>query len=490
MKRLVILLLIPALYLPVYSQVDNTPEEYLDDGEFFFLAEDYSEALFNYLQLEGTDLMNDNINYKIGFCYLNITGEEYKGIPYLEKASQNTTLKYRQRSKKETQAPWHSQFYLGKAYRITNQLDKALEAYDTFRSLPDFEDNYNVDMVENEISSCEKAKIIQDIPIKIEESNLGDPVNNSSANYNPVISQDKNTIIFMTDLKFYNAILQSKKVNGQWTEPENITPQVGSYGDVVPTSLSSDGKTLFLVKGNNDDRDIYISRFEEGWWTRMEPLGENINSNQAETHASISPDGNTLLFTSNRRGGHGQLDIYSSYKTANGQWDPAVNLGPEINTPYNEESPFLSADGKILYFSSEGHYNMGGFDIFYSELKENGEWDHPTNIGYPVNTTGDNIFYYPVGNGNIGYIAKITREGLGNKDVYRINILSEEDEFIKKFSGAVDMYGKILKIDKNFNIKIIDKLTKKVISTIYYDKTNGKFTYVTESGNYEFKYED
>jgi len=490
MKRLVFLLLIAVFCFPGYSQTENTPEEYLDDGYFFFQTEDYSEALFNFLQLKGTNLMNDNIKYKIGLCYLNIAGEEYNGIPYLEEASQNTTLKYKSKSIKEKQAPWHSFFYLGKAYRINNQLDKALEAYTTFRNLPDFEDNYNLSLVDNEISSCGKAKIIQDIPVKIIETNLGEPINNSSANYNPVISQDENTIVFMTDLKFYNAIYQSKKINGQWTEPENITPQVGSDGDAVPTSLSYDGKELFLVKGSNNNRDIYISKFKDGWWTNMELLGENINSNHAETHASVSSDGNTLYFTSNKRGGLGGLDIYSSKKMKNGQWGPAENLGPKINTIYNEETPFLAADEQTLYFSSEGHYNMGGFDIFYSELKENGKWDNPTNIGYPVNTTSDNIFYNPVGAGYIGYVSKISRDGLGNKDLYRIKIISDEDKTYSEFHGPVDMNGKIIKIDKNFNIRIIDKFTNKVIATIYFNKIEGKFTYMTESGNYYFKYEE
>jgi len=222
----------------------------------------------------------------------------------------------------------------------------------------------------------------------------------------------------------------------------------------------------------------------------MELLGENINSNQAETHASVSSDGNTLYFTSNKKGGLGGLDIYSSKKMKNGQWGPGENLGPKINTIYNEETPFLAADEQTLYFSSEGHYNMGGFDIFYSKLKENGKWDNPTNIGYPVNTTSDNIFFNPVGAGYIGYISKISRDGLGNKDLYRIKIISDEDKTISMFSGPVDMNGKIIKIDKNFNIRIIDKFTNKIIATIYFNKVEGKFTYKIESGNYYFKYEE
>jgi hypothetical protein len=491
MKRSFFLFIFFILIGPVYTQEDENLDEALENGHFFFLAEDYTEAVFHLLKLKNTEYMNANINYKIGYCYLNIPGEEYQAISNLEEAIQNTTAKYKSRSISEEKAPLHAYFWLGRAYHINNELDKALETYNSFKELPEFEDNYNLDIINNQIKSCEKAKIIQDIPVKIREENLGEVINNASSNYHPVISWDESILAFMNEERFYNAVYVSRKREGKWEEPVNITPQIGSDGDCVPACFSPDGNQLYLVKGEKNNRDIYISRFVEGFWTSMEPLNEKINSNRAETHASISPNGKTLYFTSNRRGGQGELDIYKATMNPSGDWDLVTGLGPEINTPFDEESPFISQDDSILYFTSIGHYNMGGFDIFYSEKTTDNNWLSPINIGFPINTTGDDLLYSPVGNGTIGYMSKIEPDGFGDKDIYRIEILPQEGKAItEKFEGLIDMKGKTIQIDKNFSIKVIDKTTKKIIAIIYYDKKSGEFTYTTYSGNYTFSFQE
>jgi hypothetical protein len=145
-----------------------------------------------------------------------------------------------------------------------------------------------------------------------------------------------------------------------------------------------------------------------------------------ETHASLSKDGNALYFTSARRGGSGNLDIYRSERNPSGDWGEAVNLGPEINTSEDEDAPFLTAEGKRLIFCSKGHFNMGGYDIFYSDLETNGKWTDPVNIGYPINTTGDDLFFYPIGNGLKGYMAKVDRDGPLTFDIYHVDILDQE----------------------------------------------------------------
>ena len=490
MKQSLLLFIFLLMVSPGLTQEYENLDEALENGHFFFLAEDYTEAVFHLLKLEDTEYMNANINYKIGYCYLNIPGEEYRAIPYLEKAIQNITTKYKSRSMSAKEAPLHAYFWLGRAYHINNELDKALETYYNFKELPEFEKNYNLNMVNTQIKSCEKAKIIQDIPIKVKEKNLGDVINNSSANYSPVISWDESLLAFMNQEKFYDAVYVSRKVEGKWTEPENITPQIGSDGDCVPVCFSADGKDLYFVKGEKNDRDIYVSHLGETFWSNIEPLNEEINSGRAETHASISPDGKTLYFTSNRRGGQGELDIYKATLTSSGEWGSVTNLGPEINTPYDEETPFISQNDSILYFSSKGHYNMGGFDIFYSEKTNDNTWSSPVNIGFPVNTTGDDLFYSPAGNGKTGYISKIKPDGFGDKDIYRIEILPDEEETIlAKFEGIIDMKGKIIRIDENFNLKVIDKTTQKVIAVISYNKETGKFTYTTYTGNYSFTFD-
>ncbi len=491
MKNLItIIIALSLLPLIAFSQDLSTLNEALEDGDFFYYAEDYTEAVFHYQKLVGTDLINSNIQFKIGVCYLNILGEEYKAIPFLEEASQNTTAKYKKRSAKEEKAPEYALFYLGNAYRINNNLDKALDTYNKFLEIPDFENKFNQKIVDNEIRSCEKAKIIQDIPIHVKITNLNKPVNSGVANYHPATSADGNMLVFMSELKFYNGIFISRKENGVWTEPENINPQVGSDGDVVPCAVSNDKKEIYLVKGEDDDRDIYISRFNGTFWTKMEPLNANINSVRAESHASLSADGKTLYFASNRRGGMGDFDIYKSKRGANGFWGQAENLGAVINTEYAEDYPNISQDGKILYFSSQSHYNMGGFDVFYSTINLDGVWNTPVNIGYPINTTSDDICYAPVGNGSIAYMPKILAEGKGKEDIYYIEIFPEEKTELMPVEGLIDTKGLDLNFNTSFDIHIIDAYSKQVIGTIHFNKETGKLSYFVKTGNLEFEFKD
>ena len=152
----------------------------------------------------------------------------------------------------------------------------------------------------------------------------------------------------------------------------------------------------------------------------------NINTSANESHACISDDGLTLYFTSNREGGYGGYDIYKSEIDSKGKWGPAVNLGPEINTIFDETTPFITEDGKTLYFSSKGHFNIGGFDIF--SAKKNGDsWSKPENLGFPFNTTDDDIFFFPLKNGSIAYYSKYKETGYGENDIFKIQIFEREN---------------------------------------------------------------
>jgi len=402
------------------SQTIAERKELFNDGQFFFESEDYKEAVYYLLKLHDINPKNGNVNFMIGMCYLNMPGEESKGIPYFELALEKVSYQWKKSEYEETKAPLHTYFYLAQAYRINNQLDKALEMLNKFTSSRYFEGNYNMDVVNVEIDACKRAKVIQDKPIQIDLVNIGDPINTPANNYGPVLSPDESVIIYMTNLKFYDAIFMSKKVDGKWTEPENITPQVGSDGDAYPTCLSPDGKDLYLVKKEKKTSHIYVSHWENDKWSIMVPLNDNINSSRSETHASISPDGKYLYFSSNRRGGEGGFDIWRSEKV-NGDWGKPENLGSEINTKLDEDAPYVSADGNVLFFSSQGHQNMGGFDIFYSKLK-NGKWSPAVNIGFPINTTSDNKYYFPVGNGTSGYITR-KKSDTDLMDIYHVSIL-------------------------------------------------------------------
>jgi len=413
--------------IAVQPQSKIQQEEWFEDAEYFFERDDFEEALFYYRQLYKSDTTNANIAYKIGMCYLEMDGSETKAIPYFEQAITKTTGKYKRKSFEEREAPYHAMFYLGNAYRINNELDKALAIYDRFILVPGFYETYNLRIVEDEVKACERANIIQDSPVEIEALNIGQPINNESDNYRAVVSGDESRMVYMNEKKFYEAIYYSEKIDGKWAEPVNITPQVGSDGETTPCSISWDGSTLYLVKNNKRNKDIYYSKYLNNRWTKMKPLNDNINTRKDETHASPSRDGKTLYFTSNRWGGEGGLDIYVSHRDSieTENWGEVINLGSIINTDQDENTPFECDNGEKLFFSSKGHFNMGDYDIFYCLKNDKGKWIETYNAGFPINTTGNNIFFQPLNDCKSAYYTMNRGEGLGKEDIYKIKIIKD-----------------------------------------------------------------
>ncbi len=415
------------ILLPVSAQVQDNAllKEYFDDAEYFFYREEYSEAVYYYKKLLEAFPDNANYNFKAGECYLNIPGEEPKAIPYLEKAVKSVVekKKYRKKLFEEKNAPLHAYYYLGNAYRINNQLDKALECYKTFIASPFYPGNYNDEIVENEIQSCERAKIIQDSPVTLTEQALPGPVNTSAAEIHPVVSGDEKTIIFIRRLKFYDAVLQCQLTDTGWTAPINLNPLIGSDGDFYPACLSNDGKELYLIKNSPEGKDIYVSYFKDNTWTKAEKLGKSVNSKADETSACISEDGQFLYFASNRQGTKKGLDIYISKRNTNNQWGKARNAGRMINTPFDEDSPCITNKGKTLYFSSKGHFGMGGFDLFYSSYRDK-KWSEPVNAGSPINTTADDNNMTVLSGGRVIYRSRISKDNEAPEDIYKLTIES------------------------------------------------------------------
>jgi outer membrane protein OmpA-like peptidoglycan-associated protein len=406
------------------QQAETALREVFQDAEYFLADEAYTDALQEYVKLykRGYD-KNPNINYRIGICYLNMPGQKQKSVPYLEEAVKTVSPKYKEGNLNEKTAPIDAWLYLGNAYRINYQLDKAIDAYNKYKVLLGNGNPEGMKYADQQITACKNAQEYMKSPVEVKEENLGEVINTSVANIKPVVSGDGNTIAYVTRLKFYDAVFISHKVNGTWSEPENITPQIVSDGDQYTSCLSFDGNTLYLTKEDLFNSDIVVSVFKDGVWKPSTPLNKNVNTKFWESHASISSDGKALYFASNRNDGLGETDIWYSLKDASGNWGPAKNIGKTINTELNEDCPFITADGNRLYFSSQGHKTMGGYDIFYSTKTADNIWSEPVNLGYPVNTTDDDIFFEPAENGKYAYISRFQQGGFGDDDIYRIEIL-------------------------------------------------------------------
>jgi tetratricopeptide (TPR) repeat protein len=416
--------LIVTLFLsgPVSAQDTKNLQETFLEAEYFMVNEDYPDALNYYLQLHDKMPDNFNVAYRIGVCYLNIPGKKNLSVSFLEEASKNMSAKHKEGSVNQIAAPYDALFELGRAYRINFMFDKAKEAFLKYSAtlLPD--DRENLDFIKHEIEVCDNAKKIIANPVEFTEENMGELFNDEKSNYNPVISADGKSFAFMVTLKFYNAVMFTRLVNGKWEGPVIITPELQVDGDIFISCLSGDGKQLFLSKDDNFNSDIFVSSFTGNQWSKVVKLNKNINTKYWESHGFISEDGNQLVFASDRPGGFGGLDLYIS-KKVNGDWGPAVNMGPEINTQFNEDRPFLVNNSKTLFFSSQGHENIGGYDIFRSDLQNNSLWSNPANLGYPINTPDDNTFFMPVSDGKSGYYSAFKDSGsMGKEDIYRITI--------------------------------------------------------------------
>lgn len=421
-KRSVWLSVLLFLCVPFYAQDNKALQETFLEAEYFLMSEDYSDALALYLQLYEKQPENANLSYRIGVCYLNIPGKKNLSVDYLETAVRNMSAKHKEGTLSQIAAPYDALFNLGKAYRINFMFDKAKDAFTRYRGtlLPD--DRQNIDFINHEIKVCDTAKDLINKPIAFSEENIGNLFNDEKSNFSPLISADGKSFVYMVSLKFYDAIMFSKLVEGKWTAPVNISPEIQLDGDVFISCLSADGKLLYMSNSDNFNSDIYSSSFDGNNWTKAVKLNKNINTKYWESHGFISEKGDQLVFASDRPGGFGGLDLYVSNKV-NGDWGPAVNLGPVLNTQFNEDRPFLINNAKTLFFSSQGHENIGGYDIFRSDLQTSGLWSEPKNLGYPLNTPDDDFFFMPTGDGKSGYYSIYkTAGGFGKEDIYKITL--------------------------------------------------------------------
>lgn len=431
---------------------------------------------------------NSNLKFRIGLCYLNIPGEKGKSIQYLEEAVKNINPEYRTGKFRENGSPHDALFYLGNAYLVNNQIEKALETFRFFSKDLD-EKVYDTSIVKIQIQSCYTARELMGSSIFMREKNIGAPVNDNFSESAPVVSDDESMIVFSRSLRFYDAILYSRRINGMWTSPVNMNEILKVDRDLYPTSFSIDGKTLYLYNSAGYDGNIYTTQYISDTWTPPVALNGNINTRHWESHASVTHDNRKLYFTSNRRGGYGGLDIYVSERDSSGDWGSPLNLGPVINTRYNEDTPFLSEDDKILFFSSRGHRTMGGYDIFYSTRLDNGEWSEPVNAGYPLNSTDDDLFYRPLYDGFEGYIAKFSPDGFGGQDIYRTEIFN--DKHPRKFviQGKAQVAGDQGNLPEKVMVRALRTTTPVQEILAYSDPATGDYRLIAPHGKYQITYE-
>ncbi len=390
----------------------------------------YMTALDYFLKAQDFNPNNADLNYKIGKCYISSI-QKTKAIGYLEKA---LAL--------DAQVAPDLKYLLAQAYHLNLDFDKAIQYYQEYKGKLSPEDiTYLGAKIDRSIQECNNGKELIQKPARVFIDNLGTTVNSIYPEYAPLITADESTIFFTSrrnnttggkrdpnDLNFYEDVYFAEKAGGDWTSPQNpVKPLNGKKHDAT-VGLSPDGQTLLCYKGSNGG-DIYECKLKGDEWTKPSKLPKSINTKMHESSATFSPDGRTLYFVSDREGGYGGGDIWMSKKNKKGEWGDPVNLGATINSKEDEEGIFMHPNGKTLYFSSKGHKTMGGYDIFKSTY-ENGLWSTPENIGYPINSADDDVFFSISASGIHGYYSSVKPDGLGGQDIYIITFLGAEKPLI------------------------------------------------------------
>jgi hypothetical protein len=482
--QLLTLVLLPHAAL---AQSSVEKKNIFKQAETYYLYEEYELAIQLYLDLETPD--NLNIKYKIGTCYLNIPGEKEKSVAYLEEAVRNASYDSKTESIKEKRAPLEAYFSLAKAYIINNDFEKGLAILQTFKKLSQETGikggMKNFDYIDQQIQACKNAIELKKNPVIFSKKPMGSDFSRCPINDNPSVSADGNTIVYTERRGIVNSILCSKKVKGNWQPPIDITSELNAGEDCSSCSLNNDGTELFLYKTDNYDGEIYSSDYVDGRWAPIKKLNMNINTKFYESHAAISADGKKLYFTSNRDGGAGNLDIYVSEIDHSGDWGPAVNLGAIINTPYNEDTPFITENDSTLYFSSEGHNSMGGFDIYKSH-KKGGVWETPSNIGYPINSSDDDKFFQPWNNGRNAFYTLTT--GYKKRDIFFLGLGGPDVNMLSEINGKLSLSDTILTFDDSFKIHLINRESGDTLDVAYPNKFSGFYSFFALPGKYKIIY--
>ncbi len=465
------------------AQSNSSMKKIFEEAESYKLFNEYEQAKPLYLLLDKPD--NYNIKFKIGICYLNIPGEKSKAIPYLESATRHSSYDSKSNTLKEKRAPLDSYFFLARAYMFNNELEKGLNTLETFKKLVLEKVGEggmeNFAYIDQQIQACKNAMSNQLSPFRITKKPLGPGFSNGALNENPAVSFDGKTIVYTEHRGALNAIMFSKKIHGKWQAPVDITSRLKAGNDCSSCSLNSDGTILYLYKTDNFDGNIYSADYVAGSWTPIKKLNKNINTRFYESHAAISSDGKKLYFTSNRDGGYGGLDIYVSKIDSSGEWGPAKNLGKTINTIYNEDTPFITLNDSLLYFSSEGHSGMGGYDIFRSRYSRRG-WDDPENLGYPINSTADDRFFQPINNDQNGYYSMTSDNN--TEEIFYITLTDTRLNRIFELSGNYRLKDTIVKYDESNTIYLINKTSGDTLDTGYPDNQTGRYNFLVAPGKF------
>lgn len=462
----------------------------LKKAKFLFeVDKNYKDALTEYLKILKDDANDAEVNYRIGLCYLYTNIDKKKAYKYLEIMA------------RQPKAPKEVYLELGRGYHIANRFDDAIKRYGEFievgRLRPD-----ETAKVNRYIEQCRIGKKLVDTPVDVTFECLGKEVNSDYPEMFPFITGDESYMVFTTrrntvtggvkdfDGTYASDVFSSLQTAGKWGKAKNLSTVVNTTYFEVGTSMATDATNVICYFSNEiAQADLYIisKKDKARSYGKAVSIGDRINLPKSIENAGvISPDGNTLIFSSDRPGGKGGLDLWKATREGDGWGDP-VNLGAPINTDADEDYPNFSPNGKVLYFSANSARSMGGFDIFQATFNKATEnYDEPQNLGYPINNADDNHTISFNQTGSVAYISASREGGIGDLDIWRITFktplfVSEKTKFKGKITTANDAEATITVTDKFTGKEIAKSVAEKGTGNYSFDLAPGRFIFKTEA---------
>ena len=390
----------------------------------------YPDALTHYLRASKYNPESSKLNYKIGVCYL-ATDKYFNATKYLEKAYELNK-----------DVTGDILLMLARAYHLNLEFDKAIENYKAYYSTFSLKELEKLEInIDKYIKECNYGKDLVNNPVRVIINNLGERINSEFDDYNPVLHPNQHFLYFTSrrevekknkrfegDNKYLENVFVAEQAGELWKKANLLDNKLDSKGNESVLYITPDGNHIYLYNGDENGGDILVSELKKGEWKSPKGISGKISSKAKETTIALSPDGKEMFFVSNREGTIGGMDIFYSKQNEKGKWEEPVNMGPAINTLYDEEAVYWHPKEDKVYFSSKGHNSMGGFDIFMIERNHEKMWSNPVNLGYPVNSPSDDIFFKIDENNKQAYFASVRDIGLGGKDIYKIIFLGEEKE--------------------------------------------------------------
>jgi len=402
-----------------------------------FYKQEYTKSMNLYKEILSNKPQDASIVFHIGECFFMMDNMDAAKENFLKSVHM------------DTKAAPEAHLYLGRMYLTAEKLDSAGSELDLYKSLGGKDAKSKDSDVDLFINMVKTAKELMAHPLDVKVTNLGENVNSPYDDKRPSVSADGKMMVFtsrrpegklaadiMGDNKPFDHIFMStwNDSNKTWNQAEIMIGAINGPGHNACSSITPDGKQIFIYRNNEEDAkggEIFVSKVSAGGkWGTPKIMERPINSSYFEDGACMTADGNTIFFISERgqdvkakggQKGYGNGDIWMSKRKSKTEWDTPTNLGPEINTPYDEGGIYITPDGKTLFFCSQGHNSMGGYDIFKS-TNVNGKWSKAVNLGYPINSVNNETSFCLSVDGKTGYISSNRPGGLGERDIYLVNL--------------------------------------------------------------------